>query len=385
MSVPIRLDIPAMIIFVGIVLGFLLSFSYLFRSSKRNSGNLFMGLLLLTFTMNMIEGWLNYTNLIFKVLHLTNFSEPTNFIIAPLLYFFVSRQLGEQKSAKEWLHYIPFFLWIICCIFFYIQSEEFKYNSNISAMQLDIPMLDVTYDSSDNPFGIRSYVNELTMIQIFLYAIVVFRKLLLRVKSIGESLLRTKDRTIVSLRSSVVHFVTLFLVLVTVKVFYTNDAGDYWIYVYLSFLLLLNLIQALSVSNYFDQPSTFLEFPSLKYQKSSLLEEQKIEIVRKLEYQIEEEQYFLKSAASLSDLSKKIQESKHNVSQVLNEKMGGSFFELMAKQRVEEAQRLLKSEEGKKLTIEEISERVGYNSKSAFNLVFKRLTSQTPSAYRSSK
>ena len=57
----------------------------------------------------------------------------------------------------------------------------------------------------------------------------------------------------------------------------------------------------------------------------------------------------------------------------------------MAKQRVEEAKRILKSEEAKKLTIEEISEQVGYNSKSAFNLVFKRLTSQTPSAFRDSE
>ncbi|MCG8492199.1 MAG: helix-turn-helix domain-containing protein, partial [Sneathiellales bacterium] len=65
-----------------------------------------------------------------------------------------------------------------------------------------------------------------------------------------------------------------------------------------------------------------------------------------------------------------------------NEKLGLSFFELLATYRVEEAKEILNSEMGKKLTIEEIAERVGYNSKSAFNTAFKKITSQTPSSFR---
>ena len=92
--------------------------------------------------------------------------------------------------------------------------------------------------------------------------------------------------------------------------------------------------------------------------------------------------YFIKSTASLSDLSRNIGESSHHVSQVINEKLGLSFFEYLAKHRVEEAKNILQTELGKKLTIEEIAERVGYNSKSAFNTAFKKFTSQTPSEFR---
>ena len=57
---------------------------------------------------------------------------------------------------------------------------------------------------------------------------------------------------------------------------------------------------------------------------------------------------------------------------------------MLATYRVEEAKSILKTDLGKKLTIEEVAEQVGYNSKSAFNTAFKKITSQTPSEFRDS-
>ena len=77
-------------------------------------------------------------------------------------------------------------------------------------------------------------------------------------------------------------------------------------------------------------------------------------------------------------------ESPHHVSQVINEKLNQSFFEMLATHRVHEAKTILKTPLGKKLTIEEVAEQVGYNSKSAFNTAFKKITAQTPSTFRDS-
>ena len=96
------------------------------------------------------------------------------------------------------------------------------------------------------------------------------------------------------------------------------------------------------------------------------------------------ENYYKSSTASLSGLAKSINESSHHVSQVINEKLNQSFFELLASYRVEKAKAILKTELGKKLTIEDVAEQVGYNSKSAFNTTFKKITSQTPSVFRDS-
>ncbi|MCY7352459.1 MAG: helix-turn-helix domain-containing protein [Cytophagaceae bacterium] len=61
--------------------------------------------------------------------------------------------------------------------------------------------------------------------------------------------------------------------------------------------------------------------------------------------------------------------------------MSSSFWRRTAWKK---AKRLLIDPTHAHLKMEEIGERVGYSSKSAFNGVFKKLTGQTPSAFRSS-
>jgi YesN/AraC family two-component response regulator len=107
-------------------------------------------------------------------------------------------------------------------------------------------------------------------------------------------------------------------------------------------------------------------------------------ILKNIILEFETREYFLENLASLSGLAKKIGESTHHVSQVLNEKLNKSFFELLASYRVEMAKKILREDKENKLTIEEISEMVGYNSKTAFNNVFKKLTEKTPSEFRKS-
>ena len=57
---------------------------------------------------------------------------------------------------------------------------------------------------------------------------------------------------------------------------------------------------------------------------------------------------------------------------------------MLAAYRVEHAQKLLREDETSKITVEELADRVGYNSKSSFNTAFKKITSKTPTEYRKS-
>ena len=137
-------------------------------------------------------------------------------------------------------------------------------------------------------------------------------------------------------------------------------------------------------SEYFDRSTSFMDMSISKYRKSSLNEAGKLKILDNIILELESKQYFSDNLASLSELAKKIGESPHHVSQVINEKLNESFFELLASYRVEEAKRILSGDKKDKITIEEISEMVGYNSKTAFNNAFKKLTGKTPSEFRKS-
>ena len=153
---------------------------------------------------------------------------------------------------------------------------------------------------------------------------------------------------------------------------------------YVSFMIYATSYQVLNRSDFFNNPSSFFSFPMLKYQKSSLSEENKELILTKIKKEMEGNMYFSNNLASLSGLSKQINESSHHVSQVINEKMNKSFFELLAVYRVEYAKKLIREDKDVKLTVEELTDMVGYNSKSSFNIAFKKHTMKTPSEYRKS-
>ena len=73
----------------------------------------------------------------------------------------------------------------------------------------------------------------------------------------------------------------------------------------------------------------------------------------------------------------------NQLSYVLNQHLGKSFFDFVNEVRTNEASRLLIKEPDR--TILDIAISVGFNSKSTFNLAFKKITGKTPSAYRDEK
>jgi AraC-like DNA-binding protein len=178
--------------------------------------------------------------------------------------------------------------------------------------------------------------------------------------------------------------VILFLLFLSTKLYFgmRSDIGGYIIASYISFMIYAISYQVLSKSDYFIKPESLFPFPSLKYQKSSLSEKDKEDILARIKKEMELNKYFTNNLASLSGLSKILNESPHHVSQVINEKLGKNFFDLLAYYRVEHAKKLISEDKYGKYTVEELAEMVGYNSKSSFNIAFKKYTSKTPSEYR---
>jgi AraC-like DNA-binding protein len=386
MRTDIQVSIFDVIIFLGVFQGLMLSWFFIknYRGEKRY--NLFQGLLLLSMSLAIFEEWLNNTGFIVRVLYLTNFSESLNFTFAPLLYLYIRNSLNQESGKRAWWHFVPFFIWTLYMVFQFIQPDETKYNSYIQTKHPDWGFLEAEWSISDDPLGIRKIVNQLMLVQLLTYIALAVYELGKKFRLLGQPLFRTENELLRTLRNTMIQFISLIILMLATKIYFgmRSDVGGYFIGAYVSLLIYITTWRIMNKSDYFESPGSFLSFPSVKYQKSSLSEEDKERILAKVKREMDLNKYFTSNLASLAGLSKQINESHHHVSQVINEKLGKSFFEMLAFYRVEYAKKLIRQDREGKITIEELTEMVGYNSKSSFNTAFKKHTSKTPSEFRKS-
>jgi AraC-like DNA-binding protein len=386
MRTDINVGLFDVFIFLGVFQGILLSGFFIKNFQNNRNANLYQGLLLLFLSLAIFEEWLNNTGFIVKVLWLTNFSEPLNFAFLPLFYFYVRSSLNPDERKKVWIHFIPTLFWMFYMVFPFIQSDEFKYNSYIETKHPDWGYLDVVYKISDDPLGLRDYVNQFTVVQFLAYFAASIVLLLKKFKSLNQSVFKTDNELLILLRNTTLHFLLIIILFIATKIYFgmKSDVGSYLVASYVSFMIYATSYQVMNRSDFFNTQSSFFPFPISKYRKSSLSDEDKELILGKIKREMEVNKYFINNLASLSGLSKQLNESSHHVSQVINEKLNKSFFELLATYRVEYAKKLICEDVEIKLTIEELAEKVGYNSKSSFNIAFKKYTAKTPSEYRKS-
>ncbi len=386
MRTDIHIGIPDVFIFLGVFQALFLSWFFIKNGDTSRRANLFQGLLLLSLSLAISEEWLNNTGYIVKVLWLTNFSESLNFVFGPLLYLYVISSLNPEEKRRAIFHFIPFFFWFLYMFLAFIQPDEYKYNSYVETKHPDWEFLEVRLLVPDDPLGIRQYVNQLMVLQMLTYFTVTIIILHRKFRLLKQSLFRTDNELLIILRNTLIHFLIIMAILIITKLYFgmTSDVGNNIVASYISFMIYATSYQILNRSDFFERPGSVFSFPQMKYQKSSLSEESKEMILVKILREMEDKRYFTNNLASLSGLSRQINESSHHVSQVINEKLNRNFFELLAVYRVEHAKKLITEDKYAKITVEELAELVGYNSKSSFNIAFKKYTGKTPSGFRKS-
>lgn len=118
-----------------------------------------------------------------------------------------------------------------------------------------------------------------------------------------------------------------------------------------------------------------------KYAGFAMPVEKRMILAEKLQEFMEKEQAYLNPALTINEVASGLQVSTKELSQVINQDFGQHFFDFVNSYRIDAAKELLQDPENK-MTIQEIMYTVGFSSKSSFNTLFKKKTSQTPSTYR---
>jgi AraC-like DNA-binding protein len=119
-----------------------------------------------------------------------------------------------------------------------------------------------------------------------------------------------------------------------------------------------------------------------KYRKSGLDPARAAEIEQTLLATMQEQQPQEDPDLTLQQLADRLGVSPHNLSEVINARLGASFHDFVNGYRVEEAKRRLLDPKLAHQTVLAVALESGFRSKSTFNKIFKRFTGVTPSQYR---
>jgi len=119
-----------------------------------------------------------------------------------------------------------------------------------------------------------------------------------------------------------------------------------------------------------------------KYSNSNLDIEAKDQLLRRIKEVMNTPSVICEQGFSVSQLAQLVDSNTTYVSQVINQMYGHSFNVLLGNQRIIEACRRIRDEQQhKNLTIEAISQSVGFKSRVTFVNAFKRVVGLTPSDY----
>jgi AraC-like DNA-binding protein len=129
-------------------------------------------------------------------------------------------------------------------------------------------------------------------------------------------------------------------------------------------------------------PKLVVHKPMEKYANTGLKAEEASRILKSLEEAIEQQKVFLEPGITIDKLAELLNTNRHFVSQVLNGRVGKSFYDYINHYRVNEAKRLLLDEKYSNQKIASIAYDAGFNSLSAFNDVFKKITGVSPSVFK---
>ena len=304
----------------------------------------------------------------YQLPHTYRMSTVFSFLYGPLLYLYFKRITIRYKFKKiDLVHFLPTFLFIVYLTPGYLMTANQK-------LAIMIDRSDIGRDFSDKA------IIALKLMSLLIYGFYI-RKLYLISKT-NSSLNKENKRW-----QKNIYIIHVFYVLSYIAYGFqlANDITSGFLF-HMQVVTMASMVMFIGYSASV-QPGIFngsFSFNKLffKYQKSGLTESLSHELKESLITLFDNEKIYKESNLSLEMLAIKLDTTRHNTSQVINEHFNMSFHELINNYRIQEAKKILNSDKKKNLNIIDIAYEVGYNNKVTFNKAFKKDTKLTPSQFQ---
>lgn len=149
---------------------------------------------------------------------------------------------------------------------------------------------------------------------------------------------------------------------------------------YIFFFLALLLLTVMGAGLYMIYKK---KFPGKRKSKKISLDPVKAdEYLKELVFLFEEKKIYRNRNISLQFLAEKLSIPPYQLSLVINDKLNKTFFDLVNDYRIEEVKKILTDPDQSRKKILDIAFDVGFNTKTAFNRIFKKYTQMNPTQFR---
>lgn len=118
-----------------------------------------------------------------------------------------------------------------------------------------------------------------------------------------------------------------------------------------------------------------------EYKRSGLKEEDALVYHQRLSKMMKTQKPYLEPKLTLGTLAEELDISANHLSQIINQYEEKNFYDYVNGYRVDEFKERVLKPENRNYNILSVAYDSGFNSKSSFNQVFKKITGQTPSQY----
>ena len=207
-------------------------------------------------------------------------------------------------------------------------------------------------------------------------------------KKIGRYFSYTEDIDLKWIRNIVLMLVLIWVTVIIMSILSNwNDfipwrLGDNLIYLMVTLTVFVNGYYGIKQQIIFDPaPAMASSEEKKQYAKSSLKKDDAQQYMERLLKYMEEEQPYLNGKLTLNEVAQELDITVNHLSQVINENLNKNFFDFVNGYRVEHIKKKMADPASKKFTLLALAYDSGFNSKSSFNSIFKKVTGVTPSQY----
>jgi len=293
-----------------------------------------------------------------------------SFLYGPLLFFYCKRIIYNYKfKLIDAVHFLPSIILMIYIFPFYLMSRLEKFNEIFDQVNTLLP-------------------GAYTIIVVKILSLTLYAFLLLRIYNKNRSKLKiNKNKNKYLWQRNIIALHAIYTLSYIIYAAVIVKIIDFTLLFHLQTMAMVGVVLYVAYISYV-QPEIFMGKIKLvdptnlfKYKKSGLTPSYSMELADNLLKLLNEDKIYKENNLDLELLSEKLETTRHNVSQIINEQFEMSFSELMNKYRISEAIEILKNDEFNNLKIIQVAYEVGFNNKVSFNKAFKKHLSQTPSQY----